>query len=219
MVSNPKLLCITGIDGVGKTTHVNLLLQYYNNNSIKCEYRWLRFHHFFSLPLLAVSRLLGYTRLSKLGNKQKCSYHEFYKSKTISFLYPWILFLDTIIFTMLLVYIPIVLFRINIVCDRFIYDTLIDLSIALKDDELYRKPIAKLFIMLMPKKSKIIMLNLDKSMIFSRRPELSEDQTFNERYDLYRKFAREFKIVIVENDQEISHISSLIINEMEKSHV
>lgn len=213
MKQKPKFICITGIDGVGKTTHVNLIIQHLRGEGIKCQYKWLRFHHLFSLPLLAFCRVAGYTRVSTLGKSQKCSYHEFYRSKIISLIYPWILFLDTLIFTSIKVYIPN-FFGVCIVCDRFVYDTLIDLAIATKDHEIFEKPVGKLFLSLIPKNAHFVMLTLEKSLIFSRRAELKDDLTFNERYALYEVLSTHFNINIEENCDSISYVNNSIINKL-----
>jgi thymidylate kinase len=211
MSQKPMFICITGIDGVGKTTHVNLIIEHLRKKGIKCQYKWLRFHHLFSLPLLAFCRVAGYTRMSALGDSQKCSYHEFYKSRFVSAVYPWILFFDTFLFTTIKVYIPM-FFGTSIVCDRFVYDTLIDLAVATKDHEIYKKPVGKLFLKLIPKNARFVMLDLDKSTIFSRRLELKDDLTFDERYALYQDFVNLFRIDVVDNDDNIASINKLIIS-------
>lgn len=214
MIQKPMFICITGIDGVGKTTHVNLILEHLRKKGIKCQYKWLRFHHLFSLPLLAFCRVAGYTRVSTLGGSQKCSYHEFYKSRLISTIYPWILFFDTLLFTTIKVYIPM-FFGTSIVCDRFVYDTLIDVAVATKDYEIYRKHVGKLFLKLIPKNAHFVMLDLDKSTIFLRRPELKNDLTFDERYGLYQNFVNLFSIAVVDNNDNAKNVNKLIISVLE----
>lgn len=214
MIQKPMFICIMGIDGVGKTTHVNLILEHLLEKGVKCQYKWLRFHHLFSLPLLAFCRIAGYTRVSTLGNYQKCSYHEFYKSKFVSAIYPWILFFDIFLFTTIKVYIPM-FFGISIVCDRFVYDTLVDTAVATKDHEIYTKSVGKLFLKLIPKNARFVMLKLDKSTIFSRRPELKDDITFNERNNLYQKFVNIFGIHVVDNDGKITTVNGLIMSGLE----
>lgn len=211
MSQKPMFICITGIDGVGKTTHVNLILEHLRKKGIKCQYKWLRFHHLFSLPLLAFCRVAGYTRVSTLGGTQKCSYHEFYKSRIISSVYPWILFADTLLFTTIKVYIPMI-FGTSIVCDRFVYDTLIDVAVATKNHEIYRETVGKFFLKLIPKNAKFIMLTVDKSIIFSRRNELKDDLTFDERYELYMSFADAFGISVVDNKRSVEDVKKSIIN-------
>jgi thymidylate kinase len=166
-----------------------------------------------SLPLLAFCRFAGYTRVSTLGGTQKCSYHEFYRSKVISAIYPWILLVDTVIFTNLKVYIPM-FFGISIVCDRFVYDTLIDVAVATKDHEISKKTVGKLFLNLIPKNARFVMLSLDKSTVLSRREELMDDLTFDERYELYQKFSDEFGISVVDNCGKVEDVNKSIVNSM-----
>ena len=206
-------ICITGIDGVGKTTHVNLILEHLRNKGIKCEYKWLRFHHLISLPLLAFCRLAGYTRVSTLGGTQKCSYHEFYRSGFISFVYPWLLLMDTVLFTTVKVYIPM-FSGTTIVCDRFVYDTLIDVAVATRDHKIYNRAVGKMFSKLMPVNARIVMLSLDKTTVLSRRGELMDDVTFDERYALYRSFSDEFGIRVVDNGGAVMDVNRLIISEL-----
>lgn len=211
MSQKPMFICITGIDGVGKTTHVNLILEHLRKKGVKCQYKWLRFYHLFSLPLLAFCRIAGYTRLSTLGNSQKCSYHEFYKSKFVSAIYPWILFFDTFLFTTIKVYIPM-FFGTTIVCDRFVYDTLIDMAVATKNHGIYKKCVGKAFLKLIPKNALFVRLDLDKSIIFSRRPELKDDITFDERYSLYEDLSYRFNIMVEKNSDSVSSANSSLLS-------
>lgn len=211
MSKKSMFICITGIDGVGKTTHVNLILEHLRNKGVKCEYKWLRFHHLISLPLLAFCRLAGYTRVSTLGGTQKCSYHEFYRSGFIAFVYPWILLMDTVLFTTVKVYIPM-LFGTTIVCDRFVYDTLIDVVVATRDLGICNKTVGKLFLKLIPENARIVMLCLDKATVLSRREELMDDVTFDERYELYKSFSDEFDIKVVDNGGAVESVNKSAIN-------
>lgn len=214
MKQKPMFICITGIDGVGKTTHVNLILERLCEKGIKCQYKWLRFHHFFSLPLLAFCRVAGYTRVSTLGGTQKCSYHEFYRSKLVSLLYPWILLTDTVLSTTFKVYIPM-MFGTTIVCDRFVYDTLIDLAVATRDSNIHQKMVGRLFLSLIPKNSKFMMLTLDKPTILLRRSELGDDSTFDDRYELYNEFVYIFDIDDVTNTGAVEEVNELMISQLE----
>jgi thymidylate kinase len=204
-------ICITGIDGVGKTTHVNLLLEHLREKGIKCQYKWLRFHHYLSLPLLAFCRVAGYTRVSTLGGTQKCSYHEFYRSKIISSVYPWLLLMDTALSTTLKVYIPM-LFGTTIVCDRFVYDTLIDLSVATKDYYIYKKLVGRLLLSLIPNNPRFLMLILSKQVIISRRNELADDATFDERFKLYLKYCDLFNLIVLDNEDLVEKVNERLLS-------
>lgn len=207
----PKLICIIGPDGTGKTTQAKLLVERLRKEGINCEYRWLRFYHFLSLPLLALARLMGLSEVKTLSSGRKIGYHYFYKSKAISKLYPVFLFLDTLIFAILKVYIPIKLFKKTIICDRFVYDTLVDLMVSTGNYEIYNSIIGKLFVKLIPKNSKTIMLMADEDVLRQRRDDVREDKTLNLKIKLYRELSDEFGLPVVNAGLSVDEVYLKIV--------
>lgn len=153
-----RFICISGPDGTGKSTQVELLIDSLKEVGYHYEYRWLRFHHLLSLPLLAFARLIGLSEVKTLDSGEKIGYHYFYKSKIISFLYSILLLSDTAIYTTTKVYIPIYLFRKKIIYDRFIYDTLVDLMVSTGNYDIYKSNIGNLFLKLIPENTSAVML-------------------------------------------------------------
>lgn len=205
MEKKPSLLCIIGVDGVGKTTHAHKLLNLLRNKNITCKYTWFRFFHFFSLPLLAVCRLTGLTVYEGEGTK-RVGKHEFYKSKIVSFIYPWILFIDILPMYFIKIYIPLKFLGYTIISDRFIYDTLVDLMIDTNDFKLYNKLIGKLFLRLIPQDTQTILIDLDESIIRNRRTDLLHDKSLRLRRDVYFMISKEFGIPTIKNNLDIEMI-------------
>ena len=56
---NSRLICLIGPDGTGKTTQAKALIDEFKKEGVICQYRWMRFLHFFSLPILAWARIAG----------------------------------------------------------------------------------------------------------------------------------------------------------------
>lgn len=204
-----RLICIIGPDGVGKTNQVTMLIDRLREKGINCEYKWLRFYHFFSSPLLAFARLMGLSEVKTLENGGKIGYHYFYKSRVISSLYLIFLFIDTLVLIIIKIYIPIKLFKKTIVCDRFVYDTIVDLMVSTRNYEIYKSKIGELFLGLIPKDSKIIMLVMDEEILKKRREDVMYDKTLNLRIKLYKKLAGEFGIPMID--------ASLPMEEVKKS--
>lgn len=205
------LICIIGPDGTGKSTQANLLIDSLKKKGINCEYRWLRFHHFFSLPILGLARLLGLSEIKILKNGEKVGYHYFYKSKLISRLYSISLFVDTFIFTIVKVYIPMKLFNRNIACDRFIYDTLIDLMISTGNSNIYKSTLGNLFLRLIPKNNKSLMLIADENVLKARRDDVNYDKNLNSKINLYKKLAQKFEIPVINAELPITEINLQIM--------
>lgn len=210
----PVLICIIGVDGVGKTTHAQKLTNRLKNEGVRCRYTWFRFYHFLSLLLLAYCRLVGLT-VYKTKNGQKIGYHEFYRSKMVSFLYPWVRFIDILPLYFAKIFLPLCL-KYTIICDRFIYDTLADLMIDLNDFHIYSKIIGKLYTRLIPKNTKAIVLDLDESIIRERRGDLVGDKSLELRRRAYHRIAEVFELSIVENKSEIEVAQEAIVREIRR---
>ena len=208
-----KLICIVGVDGVGKTAHAQKLLNRLKNNGVRCRYTWFRFYHFISLILLAYCRVAGLT-IYEIKNGQRIGRHEFYRSKIISFLYPWMLFFDMLPMYFAKIFLPLH-FGYTIICDRFIYDTLADFMIDLNDFEIHRTIIGKLFLRLIPKNTKVVLLDLNEPIIRERRKDLMGDQSLEARRRAYRQIAKDFNISTTSNDGKITDVHEGIIRLLE----
>jgi thymidylate kinase len=201
-----KLICIIGPDGTGKSTQIRLLIAAFQKMSINYEYRWLRFHHFISIPLLAVARILGYSEVVILGSGKKIGYHHFHNNWSLCHLYPLFLFADTFIFTAIKIYIPMIIFKKCIICDRFTYDTLVDLMISTGNYSIYDSVIGKLFLSLIPPNSKIVMLITSEDFLRSRRDDVLFDKVLSLKIKLYLDIAKKFNIDIIDASLSIDKI-------------
>lgn len=210
---NNKIISIIGPDGVGKTTQIELLISYLNEKGIKYESEWLRFNHMLSLPLLAIARLMGLSEIITLESGNRLGYHYFYKSKIISSLYAFLLFLDTMINTFFKVYIPVFIFKRNIIYDRFIYDTMVDLMVStgIYIGESFS---GKLFLSLIPRNSISILLITDVETLRQRRDDVMYDKALEQKIDRYHKLSEKFNIPVVDANQPVENVHKEILKKI-----
>lgn len=203
------LIYITGPDGVGKTTQTELLVNYLKKEEVSVEYKWLRFNHFFSLPLMVIARFL---KLSEMIEEDgvKIGYHYYYKSKIISSIYPYLILIDTIVFTIIKLYIPLYIFKKVIVCDRFVYDTLIDLIISTKNYHLPASFIGKSLIKLIPENTITVLLIAEEKIIKNRRKDLEIDKCLGEKIYLYKKIGIEYNLNCIDVNSSVISIHDTI---------
>ncbi|MDY6965775.1 MAG: hypothetical protein SVM80_07385 [Halobacteriota archaeon] len=210
----PLLICIVGIDGSGKTTQANMLLESLREEGVSCRYTWLRFHHLLSLPILAYARAMGLSEMKTLDGGGRIGYHYFYRSSFVSNLYPFFLFADTLIFTTLKIHMPMILFGKTIACDRFIHDTIVDLMISTGDIEIYKSSIGKLFLKLIPKDARVVMLKVDENILIERRREIGQDKTLDKRIELYDRISDEFGLPVVDTKSSIGEVHEELIKKV-----
>jgi hypothetical protein len=206
----PRLVYITGTDGTGKSTQAELLAKHLGSGGLRCRRLWLRFPFFFSIPLLAYARWRGYS-WHEVNVGVNHGYWDFSHSWLMRNLFPWMLFLDASLAAIGKIYLPI-FFGETIICERFVLDMLVDLSIALQDRSLSDHLPGKLFLDLIPGDAKIAVLDLDKDTICSRRPNLIFDHALTSRLESYRFLASHLKLPLIDSHQSKSTVLQEILN-------
>jgi hypothetical protein len=94
----------------------------------------------------------------------------------------------------------------TVVCERFVLDMLVDLSIAFRDPTLSHRLPGKLFLDLIPGEAKIVMIDLDQDTICNRRPDLVMDHALASRLEAYRLLATQQKLPVIDSHQSISAV-------------
>jgi hypothetical protein len=183
----PRFIYLAGCDGTGKTTQAEILLAELKALKVKADRLWLRFPFFFCLPLLAYARWRGSSWYEDTGESRH-GYWDFRGSWLLRVVFPWLLLLDAALFTIAKVYLPLYLGK-TIVCERFVLDTLVDLSLAMDDLGFPGRHPGKLYPALLPGRATIAILDLDVRTIRRRRPDLLGDKRLEARLEAYRQLA------------------------------
>ena len=192
-----------GIDGSGKTSLCNFLKDHYEKKGYKTTLVWLRFNHLFSKPILFIGRILKLTKYEYV-NKTRVGYHHFYRNKVLAHFFVVFQLFDTF-----LAYLRFIFFNLNkknmvLIIDRYVYDILIDLIIDTRILNLQENLYGKLFIKLIPFKSKNILLHRNQELLFRARPENKYDKNFNRKFELYKKLSKNKTIIEINNNKNLN---------------
>jgi len=207
-IALPKVIYIMGIDGSGKTTIAEYLQQYLNKRGLSTKYLWLRFNHYLTKPLLAYGRLSGLTYYKTIEGV-RIGYHNFYKSRWVSWAFIILQYLDNVIARWLILW-PRTWGSV-VICDRFVYDTLVDLCLETGMPDLYLSRVGQAFSRLIPRKALLIHLNRDEARILADRPESAKDHLFRRRKELYNKIPSYFSIQTIDNNGSIEEAMDKIL--------
>lgn len=209
----PKIICLSGVDGSGKTTLSKMLSNEFHKKGYNVSYVWMRYNHYFTKPLLGFCRLVGLTKYYKIDN-YRIGFHLFYKSKPISILFIFFKLIDTYIATIL----KLVWHRTDtdtiVICDRYVVDILVDIMIDTKKLRLYQTTIGRMFSRLVPEKTIIFYINRPKNELLEARPELQYDPFFNLRNVLYDQLAERWRLRVIQNDGDIFEAYYRIISQL-----
>jgi len=163
-----KVICFSGIDGSGKSSHARLMLKELRAEGINCRYRWLRYPRFFSLIPEALYHLVGSTGKNESSFSSAKTYNAFHSNNAIIDLWLFFQWVDTFLITLKNVYLP-TLFGYTIILDRCAIDTLIDNTVSLGKEKLIFGVVGKSFLKLIPNNSLILIFDVNVGVVVFRR--------------------------------------------------
>jgi dTMP kinase len=206
-----NLIAICGVDGSGKTTQVELLSKYLASRGVKFKCLWFRWTVFLSYSLLALCRLLGYTKWRTVS-KSNIRYAErsFYRSRALARLWPWLFTLDVFIYSFFQIKVRRVLGYI-ILCDRFIPDIIVDMMCETRDYQLPKRLVGRLLLSLIPKNSKLIVMDVAENIAYSRKNDVPSLDYLKERRKLYLALAKTLSIPVINGEEDINKIHEEIL--------
>jgi len=203
--NKPTLIVFSGIDGCGKTTQIEMLSQYLSARGIVAKYVWNKYKPWLTaIPFKTI-------RHFKLRNLPDYTTHSLTKKKLLnnshfSHMVLYSVLLDCLLQTFVKVKIPLSAGR-TVICDRYFYDTLVDLSLDLTYP--YDKTIKILnwFVKLIPRPDALFIFELPPEIAFARKDDIPSLSYIEDRQILYRKLARDLDAIVIDGGKHRDDIS------------
>lgn len=208
-MSVPRVIYVMGIDGTGKTTVVEWLAKNLREQGYQVDVQWLRFNHVLSKPLLAFCRLVGLTRYEK-KNGIRVGYHDFHRSKIVSWLFVLFQYLDALRVKLTRVLPRLRSERSVVILDRYVYDIIIDLMIDTGIDDLDSTWLGRALIGLLPEGTAVLPLVRERVALLAVRPESEVDDNFIRRLALYEQLVARQKLPAMENNASLDDLLSRV---------
>jgi len=205
-----KIIAISGIDGCGKTTVIEKLQEELSQKGLPLKYVWLRYNHYLTKPLLLLGRLLGLTWYEP--EDPRVGYHEFYRSKVISWLFIFFTYIDTLLASVVRVYIPVYIFGNTVICDRWVLDIIVDLGVDTRRPVSMSSLWVRCFLALVPKKAKCFVIERDSFLVENVRSEHRLDKNYPRRLELFEKVSLFPVAVPVDNNSSIDKTVQSILH-------
>ena len=202
------VIILCGLDGSGKTTQAELLIDYLLKHNLKCKYVWLRFPNKLSLPFAGFVRLLGKSVYPLSEKKRLAGYSNLENNKWLQSMWKKFFLFDLRLINF---------FRITrfikkdytLVIDRFVFDSIIDQTIVAGKEAIDQRMLEE-FLKLIPPNSKIFYLDIDPSISYKRNQDENID-TIKKRRKLYLDLTEKIDISIIDGNESIEQIHSNIL--------
>lgn len=195
------VVCFSGIDGTGKTTHATKLVETFKNMAIPCRYARGIFEPKVSYPFMALVYLItGYRR------------KDYHKSWLLRRVWNYIVILDFIYIYLTQVKIPLLMSK-NVICDRYTYD----LIVSLKYNGLYNERASNILLKLIPKPDLRFILDIPEDVSNSRKDDtkdavnIKQSDTATDYLRLHRKtffnIAKLLNIPVIDGTKDFEELN------------
>ena len=211
--SSSGFFYLCGCDGTGKSTQSKRLLAHLEAQGRPPTHLWLRFPFLLSLPLLAYARFRGMSWHEEHDGVRH-GYWDFRSSWLLRHLLPCTLLCDAAWAALRKIYLPLWKGE-TIVCERFVFDMLVDLAVAFDDATLHQRLPGRLYRYLLPKDSKVVVLDLDGQTIRQRRADLQSDKRLDRRLKMFRTLSNDLSLTLLSNKRPIEEVNEQLIRIME----
>lgn len=198
-----RLICLTGIDGSGKTTLAHSLTEWLGRRGQTYQYVYARF-----LPML-VRPVWGAAKMVFLSKEQQRQGYTEYTARKRSLLNAEIfsrlheisVMADYWLQILFKVALPLRLGK-NLICDRYVYDTVVsDLAPDLKYSREQMQKVIDFCLILMPRPDLVFLLDVPETTTMSRKTDVAAVNYVIERRDIYRSLTLREMVVTLDGTQ------------------
>jgi hypothetical protein len=168
---------------------------------------------FISIPFLALCQLLKITKVHRLEGGIRASEYRFYAYKPLRLLWPLIQFVDSMIYTLILILLPKHFYDV-IIFDRSPIDTLVDI-IADTMLPIGMGILQKLFLSLLPRNSVVIILDINEKIALIRKRDILGKSYLSVRRRIYIKLAELYRWHVISTNgsfETLTHSIESIIS-------
>jgi len=163
----PILIHFFGPDGAGKSTQVNLLVSDFLSKRIKVRKYWIRSPHTLAYVLWRISLKIGFFRIVSSASGDFIKVPAVHRNHMLGRLWSLIELVSVL---------PLVvraqfylLSGYTLIAERYVLDTIAFVAFSINDANFLQSPISRMFLALIPAKTKFILIDADYDTIFKRR--------------------------------------------------
>jgi len=205
-------ICFIGIDGSGKTTLAQRLVARLDAEKIPVKYVWGSTDMHLSKLLVAIAKatFLRGSSASENYMEYKKSVNRIFRNPFIAQCYKSLLLFEQFYQSIYKVRIPL-LFGKTVVCDRYIYDTALGLSVDLDQSKERLVNEVRRLLKMFPKPDLVFLIDIAEETAFARKNDVYSIDYLKLRRQRYLAMSREFKMECLNGDNAIDTLEDCVV--------
>ena len=217
------LICFTGIDGSGKTTVAKKVTTFLKEKDLPATYVYGRLKLFIMKPLVFIGNkwfLKNYSITENYDEYTGKKKNLFSKHKFMLKVYLYILLLDYLLQLMIKIKIPVLLGKI-VVCDRYIYDTVItDIAVDMNFSKRQVISLLDKCFLLIPNPNLTFLVDVNEEVAYSRKYDVPDERYLKDRRSFYLQIGRYYNNIVMINgnnkpEEVFAECMRRLVNELE----
>jgi len=209
-------ICLSGIDGAGKTVIAKKLAQDLRGEGLRCNYVWGNVRPFFLKPFILIAKLMfvrGKDKFKDYAGHSTAKRSAFKKYFGLSYLYHFLVWLD---------YLPQVFFKItvplffgtNVVCDRYVYDTLIDMAQNLGYSNERVLDMVRKYLKMFPAPDLVFFLDTPEETAIQRKDDIPSIEYLRERREMYVGIREACGMLVLDGSRDLAELNGTLKGEV-----
>jgi dTMP kinase len=213
IVHRGQLICITGIDGAGKTTVSKAVRSELRARGDSVHYTWAMHHPILLFPVLMLARILvvgedDHKYTDRTAKKTDATHSHPLLSK----LYIGLLLVDYSLQLIVKVWLPLLIGR-TVICDRYIFDTvIIQLSVDFQLSPEQAAELTEKLLWLHPYPDAAFYIRVPPEVSMERKDDIPDRKYLTQRKQYYEALLDEFGIVALDGTDPVEKSVSEIVD-------
>ncbi|MFX0206727.1 MAG: dTMP kinase [Candidatus Hodarchaeota archaeon] len=212
MKNRGVLISFIGIDGSGKTTLANTLNMTMKEYGIRSKYIYGRFTSVILKILVEITKKLLSFRGKNMSvyDERVIIKNQILRSRVVSRIYQSYVFLNYISQIFIKVNLPL-MFNKNIVCDRYVYDSVVDLAIDFHYTGERLRGVLSQYLRFVPRPDCTFLIDLPEDIAFRRGKEDIPSVAFlSDRRGIYLEMSKWYEMTILDGEKDLQELREIV---------
>lgn len=210
-------VCFTGIDGSGKSTLAKRLVDILRRKGARAELVRGAYSLWALRPLVGLGKAMFLTHKDAFDNYTEyyASIREASRNSVLARTYQDLTLAEYFFQILLKIKIPLMMGK-DIVCDRYVYDTMTDFAVNLGYPDEWLRSSLKRFLHYCPEPDTIFLVDIPEEVAYQRKSDIPSIDYLRRRRGFYLAIAKDYGMIELDGCKDLAVLEHVMQDSVEK---